>query len=269
MSTPVLRKSLKAGATVNPSRFVIAGAADNYVIQAVNGAVAILGVSVEHITAAAESVMDITMLGIEFIELGGTVARGSYVTADSVGRAVAANIVPGTELHVGGRTMVSGVVGDIVPIIVDPTVIATDTGIATAIVQISSAELLALNAAPQELVAAPGAGFALIVEDAQFFLDYNSAAYAGIAAGEDLAIRYTDGSGAIVATQEATGFLDATADAYRHTRPVASSVSTGGVAPVANAALVLHMLTGEIITGNSPLNVRVRYRTVAVEFAPA
>jgi hypothetical protein len=128
----------------------------------------------------------------------------------------------------------------------------------SSVVTVSSAELLALNATPKDIIAAPAAGNAIIVEKAEFFLDYNSAAYAGIAAGEDLALRYTNGSGAIALQCEATGFLDATADAFR----VCTPSNDVNVTAAGAAKLVLHMTTGEIITGNSPLKVRVWYRII-------
>jgi cytosine/adenosine deaminase-related metal-dependent hydrolase len=115
-----------------------------------------------------------------------------------------------------------------------------------------------LNTTPKALVAAPGAGVAVCPVSVTAFLDFNSAAYDGIAAGEDLVLRYTDGSGGIAHTIEATGFLDAVADAHR-----ISNVS-GLYVPTANAALVLHMATGNIATGDSPLKIRVRYRLVTL-----
>lgn len=129
-------------------------------------------------------------------------------------------------------------------------------------VTVSSAEILALNATPKTLVAAPGAGRILILEGVVLFYDYNSAAYAGIASGEDLSVKYTDGSGTAVGGCEATGFLDQTADAVRYIRPYTATSGVSDLTPVANAALVLHMLTGEITTGNSPLYARVFYRNV-------
>jgi len=123
-------------------------------------------------------------------------------------------------------------------------------------ITVTSAQLLALNATPKSLIAAPGAGKANIPVFAELFLDYNSAAYAGIAAGEDLNFCYTNGSGAIIGTVEATGFLDQTSDQHRFIQ------FYGTVTPVANAAIVLHMASGEVITGNSPLYARVHYRTV-------
>src|SRR5574343_823893 len=54
----------------------------------------------------------------------------------------------------------------------------------TATVTVSSAELLALNATPKNLLAAPASGKALILVAAELWLDYATAAYAGIASGE-------------------------------------------------------------------------------------
>jgi hypothetical protein len=137
-------------------------------------------------------------------------------------------------------------------------------GVQRATVTISSAELLALNATPKTLVAAPGAGLFIEPISLHAWLDYNSAAYAGIAAGEDISFKWTNGSGAQMLTAiEATGFLDATADAHRLTYPINLAAN---VEPVANAAIVAHMLTGEITTGNSPLKIEILYRIRALEF---
>ncbi len=130
----------------------------------------------------------------------------------------------------------------------------------TATVTVSSAELLALNATPKTLVAAPGAGKALVLVAAELWLDYATTAYGGIAAGEDLAVKYTDASGATLATVETTGFLDATADAFRYVEPT----TTAAVTPAANAPLVLHLLSGEIATGDSPLKLRLLYRELTL-----
>lgn len=120
---------------------------------------------------------------------------------------------------------------------------------------ITSAQLLALNATPVELVPAPGSNKLIEFVSAVFHKPAGTA-YAGIAAGEDLAIKYTNSSGAQVNTSlETTGFLDQTTAQTRITRAIVTEYT-----PVANAALVLHMLTGEITTGNSPLYVKVYYR---------
>lgn len=130
-------------------------------------------------------------------------------------------------------------------------------------VLVSSAEILALNATPKALVPAPGANFALVFEGAVIHKPAGTA-YAGIAAGEDLSVKYTDGSGTEVAECETTGFLDQATAQTRYVRPHNAASAISSLTPTANAALVLHMLTGEITTGNSPLHVRVFYRIVPV-----
>lgn len=130
----------------------------------------------------------------------------------------------------------------------------------TATVTVSSAELLALNASPKTLIAAPAAGKALILVAAELWLDFATTKYDGIAAGEDLTIRYTDGSGALLATIETDPFLAAEADAFRYVEPT----TTAAITPVAEAPLVLHLSTGEIATGDSPLKLRLLYRELTL-----
>lgn len=144
----------------------------------------------------------------------------------------------------------------------------TDTA-AVAVVQksvdvvVSSAQILALNATPKQLVAAPGANKVLLFDRAVFFYDYNSAAYAGVAAGENWNIKYENASGLAVGFLETDGFLTLEADAYR----VVECGATDGTllnsyAPLVNKALVLHQLSDEITTGDSPVAVRVFYKEV-------
>lgn len=131
-------------------------------------------------------------------------------------------------------------------------------------VTLTAAQVLALNATPRTLVAAPGAGKALIFEGA-VLTKAAGTAYGGIAAGEDLAIKYTDGSGEDVGVAEMTGFADQTTAQVRYIRPQAGALAAGTVSdivPVANAALVAHMLVGEITTGDSDFKFRVYYRVV-------
>jgi len=122
-------------------------------------------------------------------------------------------------------------------------------------VTVTSAQVLALYGTPITIVEAPGAGKMVEFVGAVLYKPAGTA-YAGIAAGENVAIKYTDASGAQVNTAlESDGFLDQTTAQLRITRPIVTEV-----VPVANAALVLQILTGEIITGDSPLYVKVFYR---------
>lgn len=126
-------------------------------------------------------------------------------------------------------------------------------------VTVSTAEILALNATPKTVLAAPGVGLFIRPVSALLMLDYNSAAYAGIAGGEDLTFKYTNSGGTTLMTVETTGFLDQTADATRYVEPAVASTD---ITPVANAPVVLHLLSGEITTGNSPLKIRFFYKVL-------
>lgn len=125
---------------------------------------------------------------------------------------------------------------------------------------VSTAELLALNTTAKTLVSAAGAGTVIVPKSMVFWLDYNSTAYNGIADGEDLAIKYSNSGGVQISGDiETTGFLDGTADEIR---VVVDFGSSAGVEAVPNSPLVLHMLSGNIATGNSPLKVRTYYEVV-------
>ncbi len=129
---------------------------------------------------------------------------------------------------------------------------------------VTTAELLALFTTPIEIIPAPGANLA-IVPTMWACRKIAGTAYAGIAAGEDLQLKYTDASGAAAsALIEPTGFLDQTSAELRTAQGINASVE-----PVANAALVLHLLVGEIITGDTDLEVLVRYKLLPTDFAGA
>ena len=126
---------------------------------------------------------------------------------------------------------------------------------------ITSAQLLALNDTAQILVAAPGAGLMLIFEGAVIQKPAGTA-YGGIAAGEDLSVKYTDKNGLEVGRCETTGFLDSTANQIRYLNGHRAASGISSFVPVANAALVLHLLVGEISTGDSDLNIETHFRVV-------
>lgn len=127
---------------------------------------------------------------------------------------------------------------------------------------ITTAQLLALNATPITVVAAPGASKAVIPLGMVLY-HAGGTAYAGIAAGEDLVLKYTNGSGVQCSGQvETTGFLDQTTTQTRYVGPFASVSAVADITPVANAVVVLHLLTAEITTGNFALLVRVFYKVI-------
>lgn len=136
--------------------------------------------------------------------------------------------------------------------------------------QITSAQVLALFATPQSVVPAPGAGLAIVPSLVAIHKPAGTA-YAGIATGEDLVLKYTNASGAQISSViETTGFLDQTTAQTRVARfPVSTGATAGDVNPVANAAVVLHLLVGEITTGDSALHVRVWYDIIKTAFTNA
>lgn len=203
--------------------------------------------------------------GITKVLAGGTVAIGSLVQSDASGRAV--DSAGGVIL---GEAVSGGSVGSVMSIALRPMAAAgyvysaSATDLQTATVTIPYASVRTLNATPYELVPAPAAGTANVVESVVAFLDYGSAGYDAVGASDDLTIRYTNGSGALIATIETVGFLDQTSDQVRYAKPT----TTAAITPVAAAAIVAHISTGEIYTaaGDSPLKFKVYYRVVPTAF---
>ena len=111
------------------------------------------------------------------------------------------------------------------------------------------------------MVPAPGAGKALIFHGIYIHKTAGTA-YAGIAAGEDLSIKYTDASGLAVAGCETTGFLDQTSVQDRYSSIYAAASGDSSFTPVANAAFVIHLLSGNITTGDTLLEMSVLFSIV-------
>lgn len=203
--------------------------------------------------------------GVTQVMAGGSLAIGDLVQSSAAGKAVAS--AGGVIL---GEAVSAGSDGSIMSIALKPMAAsgyvysATATDIQVATVTIPHTSVRTLNATPYELVPAPGAGYANVLHSAVVFLDYGTAAYDSVGASDDLTIRYTNGSGALIATVETTSFLELTADAVRYVLPT----TTAAITPVANAALVAHISTGEIYSaaGDSPLKFKVYYRVVPTAF---
>jgi hypothetical protein len=130
------------------------------------------------------------------------------------------------------------------------------TSIDYAEITVTSAEILAINATPKTLIAAPGTGYVTEFISALLILDYVSAAYAnnGI-----LGVYETNATGTVVSdTVALNDFLAKTAD-----HMVVLQALSADITLVANKALVLTAATGECITGDSPVRVKIAYRTHA------
>ena len=125
---------------------------------------------------------------------------------------------------------------------------------------IANAACRTLNATPVEIIPAPGAGKAIVDVSVQAKYVYATAAFDSVGTGDDLAFKYTDASGAKVCGDiETTGWLDQTSSAWRATGPVVTTMT-----PVENAAVVAHVLSGEVYgaAGGGSLVIRAQYRIV-------
>ena len=125
---------------------------------------------------------------------------------------------------------------------------------------IANAACRTLNATPVEIIPAPGAGKAIVNVGVVAKYVYATAAFDSVGAGDDLAFKYTDASGAKVCGDiETVGWLDQTSSAWRATGPVVTTMT-----PVENAAVVAHVLSGEVYgaAGGGSLVIRAQYRIV-------
>lgn len=134
-------------------------------------------------------------------------------------------------------------------------------------VTLTAAQVNALAATPISVIAAPGVGFAIYVERVHAYLVAGTAFGSVVSAG-DLALKYTNGSGAQAsAVIETTGFLD---QATAQHRLVGQQASTGATASdtnaVDNAAVVAHLLAAGVLTGGRSLKLRIRYSIVSTAF---
>lgn len=117
-------------------------------------------------------------------------------------------------------------------------------------VVVTNAQLKALRAAPKTLVAAPGAGN--VLEFVSAVIRNSGGANAVTETIDNMAIRYTDGAGAIVSQAiEATGFIDQTAETYTNALAKIDAIVAG--TGCENQALVLHN-TGDGEYGGNAAN---------------
>jgi len=120
-ATSGLEKSVKCTAAL-ATAYLIAkfGADDDTLSQATASTEEIVGVF-QHTTSAVGDEVRVMLDGISRVVLGGTVARGNYLTSDANGKAVAAAPGAGVNAYVIGQALASGVAGDIIPVHIEKT----------------------------------------------------------------------------------------------------------------------------------------------------
>lgn len=121
MANIILDKNYVAEAAIAACRIVKFGSADGQVVQAAAATDSLIGVC-EMVGPALGERCDVIKSGIADVELGGTVTRGAAITADANGKGVAAAPAAGSNARIIGFAEVSGVSGDIIPVLVAPGV---------------------------------------------------------------------------------------------------------------------------------------------------
>ena len=133
-------------------------------------------------------------------------------------------------------------------------------GINCASVSLTSADILALDVTPIQLVAAPGPGKYIEVLSVDLFLTFITTVYTW-AAGKLQIITDTAGTSQME-DPNANGILKATANANRRLLSLVSVALTGGQF-VLNKALQIK-LTGAATVGDGTLKVKVLYRIITL-----
>ena len=118
-------------------------------------------------------------------------------------------------------------------------------------VELTVAEMRAGFATPVELVAAPGAGFALLVDKVIISLPAGTA-FTGIASGEDIQIEYGALNVNVVTDVETTGFLDQATKEMRVTR-FADPTLSFDLEAAGNDNIEYTLLIGDITAGRACL----------------
>lgn len=119
MANNGLTKSYLTEGAISGNRIVRAGANDYGVLQASAVSDLFIGISTEIDSVSGERI-DVVHEGIADLKLGGTVARGAFLTTDASGQGVAAAPAAGVNNQIIGKALISGVSGDVIPVLITP-----------------------------------------------------------------------------------------------------------------------------------------------------
>lgn len=122
MSNNGLTKNYVAEGAISAYRIVKVGAADYGVLAAAAVSDKLIGITTE-IDAASGERVDVIHEGIADLKIGGTVARGDFITTDASAQGVTAAPAAGTNNQIIGKALISGVSGDIIPVLISPSML--------------------------------------------------------------------------------------------------------------------------------------------------
>lgn len=118
----LLNKNFIAETAVGANLIVKFGSADDKVVLAAAVGDKLMGVS-ENIAAAIGERCDVVVEGIADVICGGAVTRGDPLTSDANGKGVVAAPAAGTNNRIIGIALASGVLNDIIPVRVCPSML--------------------------------------------------------------------------------------------------------------------------------------------------
>jgi hypothetical protein len=119
MNSPGKTITFDAGGAIPKHRIVKIGTADMAALAAAAATDLIIGVSTD-VDADSGDRVDVVTSGVATVEYGGNVTRGTLVTADADGKAVAAAPSAGANNRVVGIALLSGVDGDYGSVLIVP-----------------------------------------------------------------------------------------------------------------------------------------------------
>lgn len=121
MSNLILKKAFVAGGAIAVNRLVKFGADDNTVVVATAATDPVIGVSDDAHDAATGDRCDVFLCGIADVKLGvGGITRGLLIGSDATGQGVAVSTIGNRSV---GVALMTGVAGDIVPVLLSPFVV--------------------------------------------------------------------------------------------------------------------------------------------------
>jgi len=147
---PILTKNFEQETAVDQYSIVKFGTTSDQVVKATAHTESLIGIVGDYSDNEAGKRVDVVQLGIAFVELGGTVAKGDIITADADGHAVKVTnaMVADGDVHIVGFAQDAGVDGDIISVDVKPAVV-TANAVAAASYIVGAEATNAINVAIQ------------------------------------------------------------------------------------------------------------------------
>lgn len=133
----------------------------------------------------------------------------------------------------------------------------TDATLKIAAVTVTAAELKALNPTSKTLIAAPGAGKYIAIEDCFIAFDYVAPQYTG---GNDLLVCYSSESANYFALTTETLQIRGAADFVQSFQPA----NVGYVYAKVNEAVQLKNTGANFATGNGTMKIHIKYRIITI-----